>query len=93
MIREIIPKESNSRIALEMRLSIIEKANASGKSIVVSIDHLNRTIFKYVSDRLPYQTIGHYTVPGQTKKRVVVEFVVPWLRTTNLQLVVENRIL
>ena len=45
----------------------------------------------YLTPAFPYQYIGRYVVPGNSTKRVALEFVVPGLSTTNLQLVIENR--
>ena len=53
MIRYIQLVEFSNRIALDLGLKIIELAHARDQDIAVSIDRLNHTVFKYVSDNLP----------------------------------------
>ena len=52
MIREITLDRFNNSIALEMGLRIINLAKANEHSIAVSIDRLNHTVFRYISDGL-----------------------------------------
>lgn len=50
MIKEIQLKSFSNSIALEMGIKIIRHAEANGKSIAVSIDRLNHTVFRYLGN-------------------------------------------
>ena len=53
MVREINVDEFSNDVAFEMGLKVIELARSRGVSIAVSVDRLNHTVFRFVSDSMP----------------------------------------
>ncbi len=53
MVREINLLQFDNALALDMGLKILDLAKSRGHSIAISVDRLNHTVFKYISDGLP----------------------------------------